>query len=47
MEGEEVERNRQKAALISLEQITSISAQETGGNLPDRERRARDTEPYW
>lgn len=40
--GEEVERNRQKAALISLEQITSISAPETGGNLPDRELRVRE-----
>ena len=42
LRGEEVERNRQKAALISLEQITSISAPETGGNLPDRELRVRE-----
>lgn len=45
--GKQVERNRRKAALISLEQITSISAPETGGNLPDRELRARDLEPQW
>lgn len=47
MQGEEVERNKQKAALISPEQITSISAPETGGNLPDRELRARDVELRW
>lgn len=44
MRGEEVEGNRQKATLISLKQITSISAPETGGNLPDRELRVRDGE---
>lgn len=47
MQGGEVERNRQNAALISPEQITSISATQTGGNLPDRELRARDIEPSW
>ncbi len=41
--GDEVEGNRQKATVISLEQITSISAPETGGNPPNRElRRVRD-----
>lgn len=43
----EVARNRQKVALITQEQITSISAPETDTNLPDRERerelRMRDT----
>lgn len=34
----EVARNRQKVALITQEQITSISAPETDTNLPDRER---------
>lgn len=40
--GEGVEKNRQWPAVMSLEQITSMSAPETGGNLPDRELRVRD-----
>lgn len=45
--GEGVEKNRQWPAVMSLEQITSVPAAETGGNLPDRELRVRDIESQW
>lgn len=42
----EVARNRQKVALITQEQITSISAPETDTNLPDRERERAEDERH-